>query len=58
LNFRYLGVERNGGIKNERKQRVSETKLVVCSEIWKGEGMTRDTKRSMCMVSIEYRTTK
>jgi hypothetical protein len=27
--FWYLGVDGNGGIKNERKHRVSETKLVV-----------------------------
>jgi hypothetical protein len=32
--FRYVGVDRSGGIKNERKHRVSETKLVVFRRIY------------------------
>jgi hypothetical protein len=54
--FRYFGVDinRDGSMKSEMKHRVTEGKKVsgVLRKIWKGEGMSRDARRSMyeCMV--------
>jgi hypothetical protein len=42
-------VDRNDGMKNERKHRVSEWDKVgsVQMDIWKEEGMSSDEKRSI-----------
>jgi hypothetical protein len=47
--FRYLGVDRDGGVKSEMKHRVSKGEKFsgVLRKIWKGEGLSWDAKRSM-----------
>jgi hypothetical protein len=49
--FRYLGVDidRDGDIKSEMKHRLSEGEKVsgVLRKMWKGEGVSIDSKRGM-----------
>ncbi|WP_440994895.1 hypothetical protein [Cysteiniphilum litorale] len=44
-----MDIDRDGGIKSEMKHRMTEGEKVcgVLKKMWKGEGMSRDAKRSM-----------
>jgi hypothetical protein len=44
-----VDIDRYGGTKSEMKHEVTEGEKVsgVLKKIWKGEGMSRDAKRSM-----------